>query len=703
MRWDRFTLLGLAAILAGEVVAAEPRPAAPLPLGASLRLGTTDLRAGGLGGHEGGGFALFPDGKLAATVNDTAVQLWDLSTGRVREAMALPTNTGLSDEALKRLSPKYTNHTNRRAVWSPDGQSLIVPWRGLLFRYPLPAKGEPTRLPLIDDDTGVSFAAFAQPDDTLFALANSGTLHEFRPKSQDWEKIDIPAVDQPSLMPLCLAVGTGVVATGGRDGHIRLWSSSARKALAAIEVSGQISGLSISADGKWLVANFRKKDGEQFNLGLWSLPEGKRVQQWHVASAENVLALNRDGTRLAIREVGSDPLDSKVGLRDVVCVYDATTGKKLYTFPTEGDEHLQRLAFAPDGSRLFAFGDHCVIHRWDVTTGKPVDADIGHLGAVQVVLALKDHRVLTGGNDGRIVLWDEAGREVRRFAGHRRAVTGLALSPDGKTLYSSSMDRSVRAWTVADGKERRVKQFEQTPEFSSGVEALAVSPDGKTLAVGYMAGVRLLSAGDFAVGDLLALPSDPNGPMAYDNWARCVQFLADGRLIASNYQRSVRAWDMEKKRVIATASPGREIRMSTLPVPPRTATGFAVSPDGKTVAVPFSVSSRKPGPTSPKKLTKVLACVGFWDLETGLEVGRAEVAAETQLLAIAHTPDGKSVLVGDEVKGRIWQVDVESQKVTRTFDSGRHFPRALAVFPDGKGFVSGGTDTTALVWKLDPK
>ena len=48
-------------------------------------------------------------------------------------------------------------------------------------------------------------------------------------------------------------------------------------------------------------------------------------------------------------------------------------------------------------------------------------------------------------------------------------------------------------------------------------------------------------------------------------------------------------------------------------------------------------------------------------------------------------------------------VDVASEKVVKTFDSGRHFPRALAVFPDGKGFVSGGTDTTALVWKLDPK
>ena len=699
MRWDRFTLLGLAAILAGEVAAAEPPPAAPLPVGASLRLGTTDLRAGGLGGHRGGGFALSPDGKLAATVNDTAVQLWDLSTGRVRESMALPLNTGLSDEALERMGSRDGTYGDRRAVWSPDGQSLIVPWHGLLFRYPIPARGEPTRLPLIDDQTSIQFAAFAQPDDTLFALANSGTLHEFRPKNRDWAKIDIPAVDQPSLMPLCLAVGTGVVATGGRDGHIRLWSSSARKALPAIEVSGQVCGLSVSADGKWVAINFRMKDGEQFNLGLWSLPEGKRVQQWHVASAENVLALNRDGTRLAIREVSSDPLDSKVGLRDVVCVYDATTGKKLHTFPTAGDEHLQQLAFAPDGSRLFAFGDHRVIHRWDVTTGKPVDADGGHLGAAQVVAALRDNRVLTGGTDGRIVLWDEAGQEVRRFAGHRRAVTALALSPDGKTLYSASLDRSVRAWTVADGKELRVKQFEQTREFSSGVEAVAVSPDGKTLAVGCKAGVRLLSADDFAAGDLLAVPVDPKKDSGFDNRVTCVQFLADGRLVASNDRRSVREWDVAKKQLIATASLSREFRMSTLPVPPRTATGFAVSPDGKKVAVPFTVSSRKRGPNSPK----LLACVGFWDLETGLEVGRVEVTSETLLLAVAYTPDGKSVLVGDEQKGRIWQVDVASEKVTKTFDSGRHFPRALAVFPDGKGFVSGGTDTTALVWKLDPK
>src|SRR5262249_48241966 len=61
---------------------------------------------------------------------------------------------------------------------------------------------------------------------------------------------------------------------------------------------------------------------------------------------------------------------------------------------------------------------------------------------------------------------------------HRDAVKSLAFAPDGKTLATGGRDRSVLLWDPAAGKLRsRIDH-----EFSTG--SLAFAPDGKTLATG---------------------------------------------------------------------------------------------------------------------------------------------------------------------------------------------------------------------------
>src|SRR5439155_1290341 len=53
-------------------------------------------------------------------------------------------------------------------------------------------------------------------------------------------------------------------------------------------------------------------------------------------------------------------------------------------------------------------------------------------------------------------LWDVAsGEEVRLFAGHRREIFGVALSPDGRLALSAGADGTARLWEVATGKEVR--------------------------------------------------------------------------------------------------------------------------------------------------------------------------------------------------------------------------------------------------------
>ncbi len=55
-------------------------------------------------------------------------------------------------------------------------------------------------------------------------------------------------------------------------------------------------------------------------------------------------------------------------------------------------------------------------------------------------------------------------------------IDSIAFSPDGRTLASSSMDRSIRLWELVSGKERR--QIGKDVDVGS----IAFSPDGMLLA-----------------------------------------------------------------------------------------------------------------------------------------------------------------------------------------------------------------------------
>jgi hypothetical protein len=126
--------------------------------------------------------------------------------------------------------------------------------------------------------------------------------------------------------------------------------------------------------------------------------------------------------------------------------------------------------------------------------------------------------------DGKPVLQLDAG-------GPMAAVTALAFSPDGKTLYVGGYDKIVRAW-VRDEKSGKFKaqaayHIPIGPGLNGLINALAVSPDGKQLAAAGSGAVRG-TAGFGDTGVIVPLPGRLTAAMEKD-WGAVYLFDLERR------------------------------------------------------------------------------------------------------------------------------------------------------------------------------
>ncbi|WP_416915454.1 MAG: c-type cytochrome [Roseicyclus sp.] len=109
----------------------------------------------------------------------------------------------------------------------------------------------------------------------------------------------------------------------------------------------------------------------------------------------------------------------------------------------------------------------------------------GHAGPVSA-LATDGERLVSGGFDGRAILWSpdlQTARGVERF--HDGNVTATALLPDARHL-TAGQDGRVALWGDAGDL------LFSTPHGISPVAALAVSPDHTVIAVGFWDGRLVL-------------------------------------------------------------------------------------------------------------------------------------------------------------------------------------------------------------------
>jgi len=240
---------------------------------------------------------------------------------------------------------------------------------------------------------------------------------------------------------------------------------------------------------------------------------------------------------------------------------------------------VNAVAFDPTGQWLAAGGGDGVIHLVAVGEGR-ITATLTSqaTGQVNALCWLPDGRLLAGGLDGCLTLWDVAGRRVvtrrmlfqfpiqqialapdgKRIAvcamesrvkiatlpgletaqilkGHKDVVYSVAWSSGGRYLASGSNDRRVLLWDLQEGGASHVFWQDDEPVY-----AVAFAPDGATVAI----------APRGTVIELLTVPggepgTDLTGHTA-DICALC--FSTPSILVSSSRDATARIWHLKSSR-----------------------------------------------------------------------------------------------------------------------------------------------------------
>jgi WD40 repeat protein len=622
----------------------------------------------------GRALAWSPDGEtVAAAVRGGAARLFDRRTGATRAVLRCPVQD------------------IRCLAFAPDGRTLAVVcleepfvrlwdrserrWRSVAASHPSPiiaiAFSPDGRLASLDGDT-VRFwdPATAAPRGSLTAGPNTRSLAFTSDGAslltagstiQVWEVGgDERVIRKAAAVPagataVCLSVARDgrLVASGGEDGSVRLWTLTPDRTLTPDKApllrppgNGAVRSLGFAPDAKTLLTG-----------------QGGRLELWDMASRRLCDTLDEP-----IASAAFSPHDDRFatvgGSEEVVRLWEPAEWRVTRP-PEQSLEPVKSLAYSTDGRTLItgSKGPHRPVRHygwwgilydtsplrgateslrfWDTKTGQEECHD---LPARQVMAA--PHLVArsaagqlfaAGGEDGSVFLWDWPAKKLRKrlfisdkarrytksydvirtwlfhkshpeYLFNSEMIDALTFSPDGRWLAAAGNRGSFRVWQTEDGKECCHWQGD-----ANGSAWLAFTPDGDGVAGSRGGQVCIWDARTGALRTTLGVETD--SPV------RCGVFAPAGDVLALGSKDGlIRLWDPRSGEVKRLPG-GHQDRVTAL----------AFSPGGKTLA---SAGWDR--------------TIRLWSLRASREVAALE-GHNGRINALAFSPDGRTLASGGEV------------------------------------------------------
>ena len=621
---------------------------------------------------------------------------------------------GLPDGAIARFGKGYINDV----AYSSDGQLLAVASSIGIWLYDVATTRE---LALLTGHTrSVSSVSFAPDGKTLASGGRDGTIRlwevESGAQTAVWEG-HWSSVNSVSFSPDGKTLASGVGSDILGSGYIRLWDvASGRQTAILVGHTDIVSSVSFSPDGKTLASGsgspYRDRDR---TIRLWDVESGRQtaVLEGHRGEVFSV-SFSPDGRTLA-----SGSKDSTIRL------WDVESGRQTAVL-VEHTSSVYSVSFSPDGRTLASGSLVGTIRLWDVESGRQTAVLEGHTNWVESVSFSPDGRTLaSGGWDGTIRLWEVGSRrQTAVLEGHTGNVYSVSFSPDGRTLASGSgstynkyRDGTIRLWDVASGGQTAVLEG-----HTGSVSSVSFSPDGKTLA---SAGSRdgTIRLWDVASGRQTAVLEGHRGEIF------SVSFSPDGKTLASGgWDSTILLWELGSRRQTAVLE-GHWGEIYSV----------SFSPDGKTLASAGSrdetirlwevASGRQTavleghtGSVSSVSFSpdgKTLASgsrdgtIRLWEVASGRQTAVLEGhtgsvnSVSFWVNSVSFSPDGRTLASGSgdlfdsgDITIRLWEVASGRQTAILEGHTGSVF--SVSFSPDGQTLASGSNDGTILLWQVEP-
>ena len=438
-------------------------------------------------------------------------------------------------------------------------------------------------------------------------------------------------------------------------GGVALYDTKGASLGTAKSMLGTVTNLAFSADGRFLAA------GCDEGAIVWSVP-GLQVRTFFRGTSNvKSVALSSSGALLATESNSTE-------------IRSVASNRLLFSIERSGAAH--ELEFSADGELLLGIQEGEVKVGWNV----------------------------------------KSTREKKHARGHRGAVTGVAFSPDDRTLASSSKDGTVRIWDAETGRSLHVCTAQQAK-----VEEVAYHPDGTLLASGEWSdtpirlwdpqtGEQLTQASNVSVPD----PENPNRLIAVPGPIWQLSFGPGGKYLLATGDGGAAAWAIQRD-----SQKIRLERFATIPL--KMCRGMAVHPSGLEVILgsdrgiyrydllradgPHPLQVPGNGPKGFKfyeggrYMTFATSedVLGIWDWDKAAVARMTKTKVWAGRLVI--TDDGRWAVMQDgSWRGSIVDLRAEEKLLSLPPEAGSIWN--IACTRDGRRLAFGTTDGTIAIWDL---
>ncbi len=387
------------------------------------------------------GAMLSADGRLLASAGgDKTVNIWDVASGRVLQTLR-------HDDKINWIA------------FSPDGKWLASDGKQVVNVWEI-ATG---RLARTIDAGRRSYAGSFSPDGRVLALglekivrlhdAATGAL--VRSIGSEANRIAIAPAPEGQLI---------IADDEGR--YVRTWNPKTGQPVNSHGRDGKKVGEMVPTVGI---------DGNRWLLGFW---DDRKLKIWDANSSEDLstsqfrisggykYSISPDGRLAASNISPPNKKDRKIG------VWDIQTGNTVWTAATPWGFFQPQ--FSPDGRFLSAIvneadrGIRDVLKVWDVSTGRLVKSVPDNQdNTPSRLLYLPSVRLFAGWGSDALKAYNDSGRPIWSFSRFGLDIEAAAVSPDYRWLAATGDDTSVSIRALATGQQ--VRQLHGNPGVGTSI------------------------------------------------------------------------------------------------------------------------------------------------------------------------------------------------------------------------------------------